>query len=436
MQLCFFSDSKGQRLDPLTLTRPVHDLLVGIYTIQEKWEKWLNKPMTSHLSRHYLTEVFPSQTPSHGDACLWINARVLPNEKLIQEVIELPIGVALVADSKDPSNEPIVSAESTSPALGSQQDVLAIKLTGQQSIEVHQNHYALTPEKSGSEFLSSSISSTQKTKSEFKVVDYLWDLLQFNGEEITTDLTLIEVPTVEDHELRSNLHVMHPDHIFIHPTAHLEPGVILVAEEGPIYIGANATIEAGSILKGPLAVCASSVTKMGCRIYGGTTIGPVSKVGGEVSNTIFHSYSNKAHDGYMGNSLVGQWCNMGADSNTSNLKTNYGLIYLDDWNTQKPYSIGFQFFGSVLGDHSKTAINAMLNTGTMCGVCSNIFLSQFTPKYIPSFSWLTDHGNSIYRFDKAVEAMRAMMARREIAFTEAYEKMMRHLLDQQMNPHS
>ncbi|MEL0011273.1 MAG: glucose-1-phosphate thymidylyltransferase, partial [Bacteroidota bacterium] len=124
---------------------------------------------------------------------------------------------------------------------------------------------------------------------------------------------------------------------------------------------------------------------------------------------------------------------IGADSNTSNLKTNYGLIYLEDWTSREAYPVGFQFFGSVLGDHSKTAINAMLNTGTMCGVCSNIFLSQFTPKHIPSFSWLTDHGNTIYRFDKAVEAMRAMMARRDVVYTEAYERMMRHLFEEQQH---
>ena len=428
MQLCFFSDMKGQRLDPLTLSRPVHDIRVGIYTIQEKWEKWLKKPLVSHLSRSYLREVFPSQDPSDESPCLWINARVLPNKELIEELINLPLGHALVGDSKDPVHP------KTAGSIEAHQELLAIKVPAQKSIELHEHYYG--SESGKTQFLEplySSFDAFHVTQSSFSIVDYLWEILELNGTEIASDLMLIEVPTVEDHELRSNLHVMHPEHIFIHPTAHLEPGVILVAEEGPIYIGAHAKIEAGSILKGPLAICASSVTKMGCRIYGGTTIGPVSKVGGEVSNTIFHSYSNKAHDGYMGNSLVGQWCNMGADSNTSNLKTNYGLIYLEDWTSREAYPVGFQFFGSVLGDHSKTAINAMLNTGTMCGVCSNIFLSQFTPKHIPSFSWLTDHGDTIYRFDKAVEAMRAMMARRDVVYTEAYERMMRHLFEEQQH---
>ncbi len=419
MQLCFFSDVEGQRFDPLTLTRPVEDLRVGILTVQNKWERWLHLTTKARICRPYLTPLYNDSTIQPDQDCLWINARFLPDYSLTEQIKSLLTGQALTYSTiKDDGTE------------AKNKELVAIILSGQQSLDCLLSCEHINDPAHWVQTLLSASKSSINCMNKPRKLDYLWDILQLNGSEIEADLELISLPTVEEHDLRTNLQVMHPERIFVHPSAHLEPGVILVAEDGPIYIGAGATIEAGSILKGPLAVCEGAVTKMGCRIYGGTTIGPVSKVGGEVSNTIFHSYSNKAHDGYMGNSLVGQWCNMGADSNTSNLKTNYGLIYLEDWNSRQAYDIGFQFFGSVLGDHSKTAINAMLNTGTMCGVCSNIFLSQFTPKHIPSFSWLTDTGNSIYRFDKAVEAMQAMMARRDIEFEPGYQRMMKHLFDQ------
>lgn len=418
MQLCFFSDVKGQRFDPLTLTRPVENLRVGILTVQEKWEFWLNLTTKVRICRPYLNQFYNVSTIQPDQDCLWINARFLPDHSLTNKLKSLHTGQALI--------NPIANQDGTG---AESLELVAVVLSGQQSFDCLLECENVNDPAYWVQTLLNASEDPINWTGKIKKLDYLWDILQLNSSEIEADLGLISLPTVEEYDLKSNLQVIHPERIFVHPSAYLEPGVILVAKDGPIYIGARATIEAGSILKGPLAICEGAVTKMGCRIYGGTTIGPVSKVGGEVSNTIFHSYSNKAHDGYMGNSLVGQWCNMGADSNTSNLKTNYGLIYLEDWNSRQAYDIGFQLFGSVIGDHTKTAINAMLNTGTMCGVCSNIFLSQFTPKHIPSFSWLTDAGNSTYRFDKAVETMKAMMARREIEFEPGYQRMMKHLFD-------
>ena len=203
-----------------------------------------------------------------------------------------------------------------------------------------------------------------------------------------------------------------------------------MANKGPIYIGPNSVIEAGAILKGPVAICNNATVKMTARVYDSSTIGPFSKVGGEVSSTIFHSYSNKAHDGFVGNSIFGQWCNLGADSNTSNLKNNYDFVRIQDWETKEFYKVGFQFFGTVMGDHSKTSINSMLSTGTTCGVSSNIFTSAFPPKYIPSFTWLDGEKNPEFRFDKALEVMKAMMARRNVELSEEYEHMMRYIFEQ------
>jgi UDP-N-acetylglucosamine diphosphorylase/glucosamine-1-phosphate N-acetyltransferase len=181
---------------------------------------------------------------------------------------------------------------------------------------------------------------------------------------------------------------------------------------------------AQSVVRGPSAICEDSVVKMGAKIYEDTTIGPVCKVGGEVSNVIFHSYSNKGHDGYAGNSVFGQWCNLGADTNTSNLKNNYGTVKVFDWKSKKEFDTGQQFIGTIMGDHSKTGINSMLNTGTMCGVCCNLFSDKYPPKFVPSFSWVSGQDIVPYHFEKAIEAMEKMMQRRNVQLTRPYYQMM------------
>jgi UDP-N-acetylglucosamine diphosphorylase/glucosamine-1-phosphate N-acetyltransferase len=200
---------------------------------------------------------------------------------------------------------------------------------------------------------------------------------------------------------------------------------MIFAEKGPVYIGEGAQIMANSVVRGPAAICEKSVIKMGAKIYEDTTIGPVCKVGGEVANVIFHSYSNKAHDGYAGNSVFGQWCNLGADTNTSNLKNNYSTVKVIDWRTKKEIDTGQQFIGTIMGDHSKTGINAMLNTGTLCGVCCNLFSDDYPPKFVPSFSWVSGNDIVPYHFEKAVEAMERMMQRRDVPLTPSYHRMMK-----------
>ncbi|HET6527577.1 MAG TPA: hypothetical protein VFG39_02385, partial [Balneolaceae bacterium] len=175
--------------------------------------------------------------------------------------------------------------------------------------------------------------------------------------------------------------------------------------------------------------CKGTTINMGAKIYGKTTIGPVCKVGGEINNSIFHSYSNKGHDGFMGNSLIGQWCNFGAGTNTSNLKNNYSNIRITNWENQEEIETGQQFFGTVMGDHSKTAINTQLNTGTMCGVSCNIFSADFPSKFIPSFSWVGSNVIQTYRLDKALETMKAVMARRNVELTDEYRQLMKYIFD-------
>ncbi|MGB0346466.1 MAG: glucose-1-phosphate thymidylyltransferase, partial [Balneolaceae bacterium] len=202
----------------------------------------------------------------------------------------------------------------------------------------------------------------------------------------------------------------------------------IIADEGPVYIGQDSKVEAGSIIKGPVAIGAQAEIKMGGKIFNGTTVGPVCKVGGEINNCIFHSYSNKAHDGFAGNSIIGQWSNFGAATNTSNLKNNYSKVRLPHWDSGEMSEDGVQFFGTVFGDFSKTAINTSLNTGTICGVSSNIFCSGFPPKIIPSFTWLGKDAD-MYEFDKAIKAIQAMMERRDVELSQEHISMMRYLFN-------
>ncbi len=395
MQLCFFSDELSKNFLPLTLTRPVFDLRIGILTICEKWEKVLSLKYTSGILDPHLAPVFKNKELNTDQNCIWINSRVLPTKELSDAISSLPEQSILFKN-----NLPI-----------------AAKVNGEESLRmIEENH-----------FLSEAFTRVA-LEIPISSITYLWDLLSKNEGEIKNDIQLLGLHPISQSGMEyDDTIILGHEQLYISESAKIEPGCILIAEKGPIYIGPNTTIEAGSILKGPVAVCEEATVKMRARIYDATTIGPVCKVGGEVSNSIFHSYSNKAHDGFTGSSLIGQWCNFGADTNTSNLKNSYAEVKIFDWNSKIEYEKGFQFFGTILGDHSKTAINTVLNTGTTCGVSSNIFSLGFPPRYIPSFQWMGQEKTVPYEFDKAIIAMRAMMKRRGVELTEEYINMMKSI---------
>jgi UDP-N-acetylglucosamine diphosphorylase/glucosamine-1-phosphate N-acetyltransferase len=392
MFLNFFEDALQHRFDPLTLTRPLDDLRVGILTLREKWLRALETDQWSRTTRDHLTDVF-GQTYQDQEA-LWINPRYLPVQGLINQIKQLDQDQAIVEDNV------VIAAKSAS--LQSDQ----VLETGE--LPDHIEQIEVTDLK------------------QLTVLRHVWDLFLYNGDQIAADIERLTPKTVAD--LPDSLMVDDPKYIYLDPSANIEPGVTIITEGKPVYIGPNAHVMAGSVLRGPIAVCEDAVIKMGAKIYGQTTIGPVCKVGGEINNCIFHSYSNKGHDGFVGNSLFGQWCNLGADTNTSNLKNNYSTVGVADWATGDIADSGQQFVGTIMGDHSKTSINTMLNTGTVCGVSCNIFSSGFPPKFIPSFSWLGDGGRQQYRFDKATETMERMMARRDVPFTPEYQRMMQQVL--------
>ena len=203
----------------------------------------------------------------------------------------------------------------------------------------------------------------------------------------------------------------------------------LNASTGPIYIGKDAEIMEGCIVRGALAMCDNSVLKLGAKIYGATTIGPHSKVGGEVNNSVLMGYSNKGHDGFLGNSVLGEWCNLGADTNNSNLKNNYAEVRLWDYNTGRFAKTGLQFCGLMMGDHSKCGINTMFNTGTVVGVSANIFGSGFPRNFIPSFSWGGASGFTVYKTNKVFEVANEVMKRRKISFDDIEKRILENVYE-------
>lgn len=392
-KICFFEDDLLSTFHPLTLTRPLFDLRTGILTLGEKWLRNLNHTSTKPegILRNHLKGLFAETVPD-VDRVLWINPRFLPSSELAKEMSALDLNHALLSNGKLVAA--LITKEHHLSWAGSGinlQNVTARNLSGESPSEIKN----------------------------------LWDLYLLNGSEIEADIKRIKSVKKITPEKFPDVHFVNSDKIFVDEGVKIEPGSVIIAEKGSVFLGKNSTIMANSVLRGPVAICENSTVKAGSKIYEETTIGPVCKVAGEISNSVFHSYCNKAHDGFVGNSLFGQWCNLGADTNTSNLKNNYSNIRLTNWETGEEYETGQQFIGTIMGDHSKTGINAMLNTGTVCGVSSNIFSSGYPPKFIPSFRWVSDDAIVPYKFDKAIETMRRMMARRNEELSPEYEEMMR-----------
>ena len=257
---------------------------------------------------------------------------------------------------------------------------------------------------------------------------YEWDIFSKNGEAIQEDFNLITKDR-KSQPIPEMVVAFHSENIFIEEGAKL-PYCSLNATNGPIYIGKDSEIMEGSVIRGPFALCEHATVKLATKIYGATTIGPHSKVGGEVNNSVIFGYSNKGHDGFLGNSVLGEWCNLGADTNNSNLKNNYAEVRLWDYQTEGFAKTGLQFCGLMMGDHSKCGINTMFNTGTVVGVSANIFGSGFPRNFVPSFSWGGSKGFVTYLTKKAFEVSKVVMSRREIEFTEDDKAILEHIFEE------
>ena len=384
MHYILFDGDRREALLPFTYTRPVAEVRTGILTLREKWERRLGQPV-SWLTEPYLQEKFP---PASGSDTIFIKGSLLADDALAGAITGLDKGHALWDGTQ------ILAYRSSDAGREVDPETLIKKEYTQDYLEVR----------------------------------HTWDLFSLNGEALEADFKLLTEGR-ESAPLPKTNRVVHPERIFLEAGATVEH-CILNASEGPIYIGKGATVMEGSMIRGGFALGDHSVVKMGAKIYGPTSTGPHCKIGGEINNAVLFGYSNKGHDGFLGNAVLGEWCNLGADTNNSNLKNNYARVRLWNYESERFDPTGLQFCGLVMGDHSKCAINTMFNTGTVVGVSCNIFSAGFPRNFIPSFSWGGTSGFSTYLPKKAFEAAKVAMARREVPFTEADERMLLHIYEQ------
>ncbi len=382
MNYILFDDKTWDQLLPLTFTRPVAEIRLGILTIKSKWEKYLES-QCSYFTREHLQAKFPAEI---DDDNLFINSSLIPTAELLSEIETLEPGQVLKC-------EDLVCA-------------LRIDKTAALNFDLE----------------NCCKGSTIQTISDCIRVSHLWDIFTMNGEGIDLDFKLLTKGRKSQPVSKTNT-VLGNNDIFIERGATVECST-LNATNGPIYIGKNAEIMENSAIRGPFALCSHSTVKMGAKIYGPTTIGPHSKVGGELNNVVIFGYSNKAHDGFLGNAVIGEWCNLGADTNNSNLKNNYAEVKLWSYNDNRFVKTGLQFCGLIMGDHSKCGINTMFNTGTVVGVSANIFGDGFPRNFIPSFAWGGSHGFTETKPEKAFEVAGLVMQRRDIAFDDTEKKLL------------
>ena len=383
MNYILFDGAVREALLPFTFTRPVADLRIGILTIREKWETFLGYT-TSTITEEYLATKYPMIEMEEN---IMINASFLPNQEVVDKIKSLG------------ENQLILFKE----------EVVAFYIVGGQE-EVDFDEF---------EWI--------ELEEELIQVQHKWDLFQKNDQALRADFQLLTEDAISE-PIPHSVQVINPENIFIEEGAKLE-FVTLNASTGPIYIGKNSEIMEGSVIRGPFALGEEAQVKMGTKIYGATTIGPHCRVGGEVNNAVMFGYSNKGHDGFLGNAVIGEWCNLGADTNNSNLKNNYGNVKLWNYEVQNYEDTGLQFCGLMMGDHSKCGINTMFNTGTVIGVGCSIFGGGFPKTFLPSFTWGGVTEDTVYQLDKALDTMRVVMSRRHIELTEEDADIIKYIFE-------
>ena len=363
------------RFAPLSLTRPIGDIRVGLFTNLERWSILLPDDHIGFQSQSYLKDEFEEL----NDGKI-VNACIIPNEDFVASIVYLEDNCRLM--------------------LGN--NTMAISGTGKNIINY---------------------------KGEIPIlINHRWELLSVNAAAISNDIALIK-ESISYQKIPKDIIVIGPK-----DSIYLEEGAILSSctlntNEGPIYISKGAEVMEGALIRGPFALCENAVVKMGAKIYGASTIGPFCKVGGELSNVIFQSYSNKGHDGFLGNSYIGEWCNLGADTNVSNLKNNYDSVSSYCYEKKEEVNTGLQFLGLFMGDHSKTGINSMFNTGAVVGVSCNLYGAGFFPKHTHSFSWGEPNALEPFRIEKSLEYANKMMERRSEKLSAEEENILVHLKD-------
>lgn len=384
MQLVFSDAQYWEDFLPLTFTKPISELRCGILTFAERWEKLLDIREKRYITEEYLEVKYPRYEKKES---LLIVPNFLPTEKVLDQIKNLQFGEALVYENE-----------------------LLVAKINLENFGLHQ------------------IEKMTDIEEELTVFKHPTDLFSFNEKAINFDFDLLTNGRISQPLSETNGFLGNKEDIFIEEGAEIEFATIN-AKTGKIYIGKNAEVMEGCNLRGPIALCEGTKFNLGAKIYGATTIGPYSKIGGEVNNIVVQGYSNKGHDGFVGNSVIGEWCNFGADTNSSNLKNNYSEVKLWSYKHKKFVGTGLQFTGVIMGDHAKTAINTQLNTGTIIGVAANIFKTGFPPNLVDNFSWGGMRGDEKFTINKVYEVAEKMMNRRKISFTQADKDILRYIFE-------
>ena len=380
MENCILFDDieLSKNLLPFTYTRAISDIRIGITTIQEKWQNYFAE---IYIQSGTYTQI-KYKMPADTNEWLFINASIIPTDSIVAEIKSLTKDQVLVF-----------------------------------------NHHIIA-------YYGNAIKEYKiNCKSTPIIIQHKWDIFQLNETVMNIDFEKLTKGRTSQQLSNTNTLIGDSAKLFIEEGAIVEAS-ILNTKTGVIYIGKDAEVMEGSVIRGPLAMCEHAATKLATKIYGATTLGPHVKVGGEVNNSVIFGYSNKGHDGFLGNSVIGEWCNLGADTNNSNLKNNYGEIKVWNYASEKEENSGLQFCGLMMGDHSKSGINTMFNTGTVVGICANVFGSDFPPKHIASFTWGGAHAMEEFQLDKAFEVAERMMERRKIPLTKIDKQILTEIFTQ------
>lgn len=381
MNVILFDEEENRKnLLPLTYTRPVAAIRIGILTIKEKWDAWLTTTC-SYFTEDYLAKKFPVKKQENS---IYVNACVCPDELFIKALASLK------------TNQKIMHQDKLVAWCG--------------------DHYDATK-----------FEKVEYTRA-LVMINNVWDIFQKNGDAIKADFELLTKNKISQALSETVTVIGDKKLVFVEPGAKAE-ACIFNTTAGPVYLGKDSEVMEGSSVRGPFALGEHSALKLNTKIYGPTTVGPQSKVGGEVNNSVIFGFTNKAHDGFLGNSVLGEWCNLGADTNNSNLKNNYANVKLFNYHKNKPIDTGLQFCGLIMGDHSKSGINTMFNTGTVVGVGANVFGGGFPSTHIPSFSWGGEKGFEVYRTEKLFETAQKVFERRGLSFDEQEKNILKHVFE-------
>ena len=390
MNLVFFDPPHTESLRPLSFTRPLAAFRVGIFSIAEKWQQHLTFSKSSFYTRPHLARKFQLLV---ADNNLVLNGSVLPNNELVSEIKNLKSGEGIYYGN-------------TLVAALMDKDML-IRFCNAGKVELLK----------------------RESKSDPSFILSLSNIFSLNDQELRNDFELIKKNRSSQKLSNSNILIGKEEDLFIEEGAVIE-GSVINAKTGPVYLAAHSEVMENSSIRGPFALCEHSVLKMSSKIYGATTIGPYSKIGGEVNNSVIFGFSNKAHDGFLGNSVIGEWCNLGADTNNSNLKNNYAEVKLWNYNSGRFEKTGLQFCGLIMADHAKCGINTMFNTGTVVGVGSNVFGSGFPRNFIPDFSWGGAHGLEEYQLQKVFEVAKLVFDRRGMNFDDKEKEILKFVFEE------